>query len=336
MRALGLKVDENNLSSGYILSGDDEAIKGFIKETFLATIPASERGFAYVTVDISGSKNVEDIIQAADMFCFASCKKMIYVEPITCKLEAKSIKQLKEYFDNPNPTSFVVFEDIGLNDFSSFDNCEFVDCTKASEDELYQYIYKKLTEKGYSMNGIAIRGFIRYCNCNFGKISSELSKLMLYCMDSKVINKEDYEMLTAPDLEVDVFKLINNLNTRNYTQALKILDKLQETGLSNRIIFKTLQTSYKRLFYIACSQSSDAVISKSLGISNYAINANRTIIANNKTNKTFIKSLKEIVDYLFYLEEKMLSFVINEKDVMKLAIDRIIELMEIKKDERKF
>ena len=31
MRALGLKVDENNLSSGYILSGDDEAIKGFIK-----------------------------------------------------------------------------------------------------------------------------------------------------------------------------------------------------------------------------------------------------------------------------------------------------------------
>ena len=40
--------------------------------------------------------------------------------------------------------------------------------------------------------------------------------------------------------------------------------------------------------------------------------------------------------YLFYLEEKMLSFVINEKDVMKLAIDRIIELMEIKKDERKF
>ena len=48
------------------------------------------------------------------------------------------------------------------------------------------------------MNGIAIRGFISYCNCNFGKISSELSKLMLYCMDSKVINNHAYNPSAEP------------------------------------------------------------------------------------------------------------------------------------------
>lgn len=335
MDALELNFNQENFCAGYALMGEDEALKSYVKDKFLETIPVDERGFAYVVVDINSSKNVEDIIQAADMFCFASCKKMIYIEPISTKLDAKSVNKLKEYFSNPNPTAFVVFEDIGNNDFSSFNNFEAVCCAKASEAQLAKYVTKKVVEKGYKMDGYTVNGFVRYCCSNFGKIDTELSKLMLYTMETKVIKKEDYELLTAPDLELNVYKLTNQLCRKNYSEALKILSKLQEEGISDRIIFKTMQTTYKRLFYIACSSSSDQVISKSLGLSASAISVNRGIINDNRNNKSFISSLKKIVDYMFYLEDKMLQFVVSETNVINLAIDRIIELMEVKTVDRK-
>ena len=63
MDALELNFNQENFCAGYALMGEDEALKSYVKDKFLDTIPVDERGFAYVVVDINSSKNVEELEQ---------------------------------------------------------------------------------------------------------------------------------------------------------------------------------------------------------------------------------------------------------------------------------
>lgn len=318
---------KNNTAHSYILAGDDESLKSFVKDYLISLVPQEERAFACSYININTSKDVNEIITTADAYVFGVNQKLVIVAPISYKLTKDDIKKLEKYFDLPAENTIILFEGVADNITALSKYCEVVECNKATQEELSIYISKILKAKEYTMNPYDIREFIKYCNFDFGKIRNELKKLMLYKIEEKSILKQDFEMLTAPDIELTVFNLTNELNRKNFQSAINTLNKLKSSNSSDRmsrVIFKALQKSYVRLFAIATAKVSDDVISSTLSLSLPAIGVNRRINSENK-DKKYVFRLKAIVEYLAYLEGQFNMFYVTEDDALDLAINKIIE-----------
>ena len=334
MRALDLAKElKKGCAPGYIITGDDEYLKRFVKESLLATIPKEERMFSYIPMDLNGQNKaaVSSILSAAETYTMmlgaGASKKMISVAPFDQDLSKTDRDLLKDYFANPAPDSFILFEGADKAQDFLVDIVEVIDCSKCSDTELYIFIDKKRAALGYKMDAQVIKELISLCGNDFGNILTEFEKLSMYAYDTKEITKDMLSLLVPPNLDVQVFELTNALSKGETHKALEILDKLKIADVEPRTIFSALCSTYRRLFQIARAKSSDEVILNALKISNGALFMNRKVITQNRaSNLQYIPQLKDAIKFLSTLEGEMKSFVIEEDKALELAISYLIKM----------
>ena len=155
MRALDLAKElKKGIAPGYVVIGDDEYLKRFVKESLLATIPKEERMFSYIPLDLNGQNKttISSIISAAETYTMmlggSSSKKMISIAPFDQDLSKTDKDLLKDYFANPAPDSFILFEGVDKAQDFLINVCEEVDCSKCNDTELYIFVDKKRAVQG--------------------------------------------------------------------------------------------------------------------------------------------------------------------------------------------
>ena len=334
MRALDLAKElKKGCAPGYIITGDDEYLKRFVKESLLATIPKEERMFSYIPMDLTGQfkATVASILSAAETYTMmlggGASKKMISIAPFTQDLSKTDRDMLKEYFANPAPDSFILFE--GAEQAQDFltDIVEEIDCSKCTDTELYIFLDKKRSALGYKMEAQVIKELIAICANDFGKIMTEFEKLSMYAYDSKEITKDMVISLVPTNLDVQIFELSNALSKGEGTKALEILERLRIADVRGRVIVSSLCSTYRKLFQIARAKSSDEVILNALKISSGALFMNRKVITQNRAaNPQYIPQLKDAIKFLSNLEGEMKSYTIDEDKALELAVSYLIKM----------
>ena len=339
MRALEIEkeIKKGTILPGYVITGDDEYLKRFVKESLLATIPKQERMFSYIPLDLTGPNKTDmgSVTAAAETYSmmFSSgpvVKKMIDVQPFESALSKSDEKILKEYFSSPASDSFILFEGSQKNENFLTSICEEVDCSKCDDTELYIFIDKKRAKQQYQMDSQIIKELIKLCNNDFGRVATELEKLFMFEYDSKTITKESLKLLVPASMDMQMYELTNALSSGKNQEAIKILQALKKRGERSSAILGLLSSTYRRLFQIAISTSPDDVVMSAIKVSNSALMMNRKIVMQNrnKDKAGYIPKMKKAVEYLAKLEYMMKTYQVTEDKALDLAMAYLMTIQE--------
>ncbi len=334
MRALEITRElKKGCLPGYIITGEDEYLKRFVKESLLATIPKEERMFSYIPMELAGPNkaDVGSIVAAAETYTMmlggSSSKKMIDILPFDTALTKSDEAILKSYFENPAPDSFILFEGASKAENFLINCCEIVDCSKCNDTELYIYVDKKRAANKYNMDQACIKKLISLCNNDFGRIDTELEKLFMYTYETKNITNDVIDLLVIPTIDNQVFELTNAISTKNNEKAMEILNNLMSKGARSSSILSALSSTYRRLFQVGIATTPDDVTMSALRLSSGALYMNRKIVTQNRNkDKAYIQKLKKIVEYLLDLEYKFKSYTLTEDKALDLAMSYLMNI----------
>ena len=148
----------------------------------------------------------------------------------------------------------------------------------------------------YKVSDDAINYLINRVGSNLEIIYNEIEKLKIYKIDDKIITKKDIEELTVENIDVDIFKFIDDIINKNKESSLKTYKELLKLNKEPIKIIALLGSKF-RLMYQASTLAkkgyTEDSISEILGVHKYPVHL--AILSGYKYNpKILLKYLDDL------------------------------------------
>ncbi|MBQ9318905.1 MAG: DNA polymerase III subunit delta [Bacilli bacterium] len=270
---------------------------------------------------------LKNIIEDANTTSLFADKKLIIVDNsyIFIRTMKKVIEQdtdiLVQYLNNSNPDTILIFI-INNDKIDSIKKICKIMKEKGSIKEfntptnLNSYIANLFDE--YKIDNNDISFLIKRVGSDLNILNQEVNKLKTYKIDDKVITKEDIINLTKQTIDTNIFTFIDNIITKNKTDALNTYQELLKLNEEPIKIIIMLANKF-RLMYQACELSK-----KGLNIDDIAdkLNAKRYPIqlAIEKGFKYDTKMLLTILEQLADLDSDIKIGNIDKEMALELFI----------------
>lgn len=210
----------------------DERIKKIIQENNIENIDINRYNLENSTID--------EIIEDASIISMFQDKKMIIVDnayiftsSTNKKLPEQNIDLLTKYLDSNNSNTILIF--VVLKD--KIDTRKkittlFKNVGKIEEYNLTNDISKIVINlfKPYQINNKNVNLLINRVGNNLSLLSSEIEKIKIYKENDLNIEENDIINLTHKNIDMDIFKLIDNILLSNKKQALECLEEMIKYG----------------------------------------------------------------------------------------------------------
>ena len=210
----------------------DERIKKIIQENNIENIDINRYNLENSTID--------EIIEDASIISMFQDKKMIIVDnayiftsSTNKKLPEQNIDLLTKYLNSNNSHTILIF--VVLKD--KIDTRKkittlFKNVGKIEEYNLTNDISKIVINlfKPYQINNKNVNLLINRVGNNLSLLSSEIEKIKIYKENDLNIEENDIINLTHKNIDMDIFKLIDNILLSNKKQALECLEEMIKYG----------------------------------------------------------------------------------------------------------
>ncbi|MFI3167219.1 MAG: DNA polymerase III subunit delta [Bacillota bacterium] len=304
------KTEYKTFPAGFIFHGEDI----FFLSEGVKKIKAMV-GVENPELNIDIVDNYKSFFSALDSLPFLSENRLVIFTYADFS-DKESIKVLKEYIKNPNPTSvFVITTDKPLK--GKFD-AELIDCSKENANILSKWVEVYARRNGKSISNKNAQELVSRCMCDMSKISKETEKLVLFVSGSEITNQH-IEDCSIKEVEKIIFKLTDAIADKNGVVARMLLLEMQ----SEMTIFQMQSLLFKmfqRMFFIRTSQKSVSEIASVLGVKEYAVK-----VLSQKASKFSKLQLKNAVEYLEIIDWKIKSGNMNQNGCIE---DMILHLMK--------
>ena len=309
-----LKTDlSNSLENCYILYGDDYYLydRAFLMIKKRCTITIEE--FNVVKFD-DENFSMQGVLDACEVMPIADEKKIVIIKNIA-KLSENDKKMFENYLNNQvSSTILVVFDYLNVFSFVK-ENARRVNCNRFEKDMAIKFIANELAKKNKQITLDGAEALLMQCNGFLTRVVNELDKLAYYDMDDPIITKKLVEALVSKDEEFQIFELTEALGRKNGDKAIKVLEAMiKEQG-----VFGLITNHFRRLFFIANSNLSDAELASMLGVKEYAIKKQKEQV------KNFSKmQLKKIYSLLDELDFKIKSGQVLQENALYMLVFSIL------------
>ena len=248
---------------------------------------------------------LSNIIDDANTISLFDSNKLIIVDNAfvfsrtTKKID--NIELLEEYLQNSNKDTTIVFIDRQEN----IDSIKKIVKSIKNNGIIKEFnplknINTTVKEmfNDYKIDSSTLDYFINRVGSNLEIISSEIDKLKLYKLDNKIITKEDINDICTENINVDIFKFVDDIINKNKKDAIKTYRELLKINEEPIKIIAILASKF-RLMYQACTLTKKGLtedkISEILGVHKYPVHL--AIIAGYKYNQELIlKYLNDLAD----------------------------------------
>ena len=248
---------------------------------------------------------LSNIIDDANTISLFDSNKLIIVDNAfifsrtTKKID--NIELLEEYLQNSNKDTTIVFIDRQEN----IDSIKKIVKSIKNNGVIKEFnplknINTTVKEmfNDYKIDSSTLDYFINRVGSNLEIISSEIDKLKLYKLDNKTITKEDINDICTENINVDIFKFVDDIINKNKKDAIKTYRELLKINEEPIKIIAILASKF-RLMYQACTLTKKGLtedkISEILGVHKYPVHL--AIIAGYKYNQELIlKYLNDLAD----------------------------------------
>ena len=248
---------------------------------------------------------LSNIIDDANTISLFDSNKLIIVDNAfifsrTTK-KVDNIELLEEYLQNSNKDTTIIFID-RLENIDSIKKIVKSIKTNGVIKEFNPLKNINTTVKemfnDYKIDTSTLDYFINRVGSNLEIISSEIDKLKLYKLDNKIITKEDINDICTENINIDIFKFVDDIINKNKKDAIKTYRELLKINEEPIKIIAILSSKF-RLMYQACTLTKKGLtedkISEILGVHKYPVHL--AIIAGYKYNQELIlKYLNDLAD----------------------------------------
>ena len=262
----------------YLLYGTEKYLIDREIDTIINKYELEEINISRYDLESNTLSEVFDDITTCSLF---SNKKLIIVNNsfIFSRTNKKldNIIDIEKYLSNPIKDNIIIF----------IDNLEKIDNNKKivkyiKDNGIIKEFNKskniinsvKVMFDDYSINNDNINYLISRVGDNLQLLYQEIEKIKLYKLDNKIITKEDIENITVENINVDIFKFIDDIINKNKASAIKIYKELLKLNEEPIKIIALLSSKF-RLMYQTKILSSDGLteeeISNLLNIHKYPV-----------------------------------------------------------------
>jgi DNA polymerase-3 subunit delta len=147
----------------------------------------------------------------------------------------KELKQLEKYLNEETDNYFIM---VAGKMCSKKNIVELLKNVKVIEENINSEQLVKDNLEIFKMDNGTIKYFVNICHNNYEKIINELNKLKLYKIDdpTKLITRNDIDLITIREYDDNIFDLVNAITNRNKKQAIELYNRLREKEDSTLII----------------------------------------------------------------------------------------------------
>lgn len=259
----------NNL---YLIIGDDKEQTDFYLTEILNKIDYEEDN--KITYDLS-EYTLSDILDESSMISlFASTKVILGTNLDILKINENDYEYLSKYVKDINPNAYIILftpkVDARSKNYKIFkDSFKIIDTTKTdNQEDLLDYIEKKIKENNYEMDKINIDYFFNKVGNNINNINSELTKLFIYKENDKKITKEDIDLLITDSIDNVIYEFTNAVLENNLDTITKMYNNFKLENVSPDYLLVSLSNTFRQALIIkmlANDGKSNFDISKVIG-----------------------------------------------------------------------
>lgn len=305
----------------YLLYGEEyfllnEKLNEIIAELCIDNVISMDFEFSSVT----------DILNEVCYVDLFNAKKLLIISNFSFKsLKEDDEKELIRYFDNLNE-NVIIFKcidkslDSRKNIVKKFDSAGKVyNIKKLDRWKLFDYLKDLFKREKYKITDELLKKIINICGYNNysennNYIFDEVSKLMMYNLKDKEITEEDIDDVVLKNTENEMFNLINAVTRKDIKSIFDEFKIIKELNIDPYMVLNGISKQFRNLLQIKIlnKEMSNDSVAKKLGMNPYAVE----IISKN-TGLYSIEKLADILDKIFYVDEKMKSENIDKYKILE-------------------
>lgn len=239
----------------YVLFGEEPLLLKQKIDQIKKDAALDDLAWTYYDLETTSLSNIIDEANSVSLF---ATKRGIYVDnayiftaTTNKKLPPQDPTLLEKYLNNPNPNTILIFgvnkDKIDVRKKISKKIKEIgkiIDCSVANNElNVIKDMFKPC-----SISDQDCRLFKERVGNNLGILWQEANKLVTYKDYQGVVTKDDIKKLTSPNIDLDLFHLLDNIINNHQKQALESYHEMIKYGEEPFVILISLANQF-RLFY---------------------------------------------------------------------------------------
>lgn len=286
---------KNGLENGdsafsvYLFEGEDAFFreralslleKKYITEPSLNTATFTEDNFAE-----------GEILASIGAYPFMSEKRLTVLKEFYPK--AHFVSEMEKALIGNDTALVAVVNEKATDSIKKMDGVCVVDCAKGDGATLARWIKSYCAGANTEIDLQTASLIAECCHFDMKHVSVETEKLIAYASGSGVITRVDVETLVSRDDEYKIYQMTEYIGKKQFDKAMSIITDMLSKGETPQRIVLSVYNYFRRLLHVAISSSTDAELSKLLGVKEFAIKK-----AKEQASMFKVKALKKAVDTL--------------------------------------
>ena len=266
-------LDLNNIKPCYIINGGESFLTTSALKKIENSLNITYPDFNKVIFSDDSYKTAQDIVTACQVAPFCDEKRLVIVYDYLNKKNETEKKVFTKYFENPCPTTCLVFfSTIKSEFFTSLEGKpETIDCEKITPDFLKKWAREEVNAKNINITDSALTKLLDYCNFSITKINTEFEKLKTIYSHNTQITETDIENNVTKDIEYIIFDLTNAIGQKDNQRVYTLIEAMLKNKEQPVNIISTISNHFRRLFLVARSEFSAREMAEMLGVKEFAI-----------------------------------------------------------------
>ena len=263
----------NNIKPCYIINGGESYLTTSALKKIEQSLNIAYPDFNKVIFSDESFKTATDIVAACQIAPFCDSSRLVIVYDYLNKKNESEKKIFQKYFENPCPTTCLVFFSTNKSEFftSLEGKPEVIDCEKISPEYLKKWAREQTSKINLSIEENALNKLFDYCNYSITKLDTELNKLKSIKAVKTIITEEDIENNVTKDIEYIIFDLTNAISQKANDKVYALIEAMIKNKEQPVNIIATISNHFRRLFLVARSEFSNKELSEMLGVKEFAI-----------------------------------------------------------------
>jgi DNA polymerase-3 subunit delta len=209
-----------------------------------------------------------------------SAKRVVVVREFEKLATTETSKEvIGAYINNPLESTVLILTsldpDFRRKPFTDLKKkASLIECKPLYDNQVPTWIAERVRQQGRELNAEASRLIQAYVGNSLRSLQNELDKLYVFIGDRKVITPEDVAAIVGAMKGYTIFELQNAIGRRDAKEALKILERMLETGQSPQMIIIMLTRFFNQMWKLADAKArrmSDQEIAREIGVSPYFV-----------------------------------------------------------------
>lgn len=256
----------------YILYGTEEylrdrAVKTIIEKAF---DEGEFRDFNEAEFSLNSEDALPKALAAAQQLPMMASRRVVRINNVritatgrndTIKEEHEAI--LKAYFDDPSPSSVVIFIAEELNGVRKMGKLlrsqpGTVEFTQLDDEKAASWARSTFKKAGVSIDGTALRHLISLVGNDIRRLSNEVDKLTTASFPSMLVDQQLIDLLVPNTREMTNFALAGQILKQDKRAALEVLRKILDDGAEPVMLIGLLGYNFRTLLIAASMMSQGA------------------------------------------------------------------------------